>query len=255
MNPHRNVRALVRGLELLRLLNSAGNASIQQLSAASGIHRTTIYRLLNTMREAGYVSVNEADGTFRPTSLVRLLSGGFHDDTWIREAAYPALAALTRKILWPTNMLTPHGDIMVCSESTHHLSPFSVHRAIVGTRYPFPTTSFGKAYLAFCTEEERKALLDLLARSAEPANRVATDSRLIARIIRQTRKDGYGSAIDAIVKGISSIALPVRVADRTIGCVNIAFFTSALTPVEAAAKYLADLKICGSEVEARASAP
>ena len=46
-----SVRSLARGLELLRVLNrhEKGRASLAQLAAGTGLHRTTVRRLLETL--------------------------------------------------------------------------------------------------------------------------------------------------------------------------------------------------------------
>ncbi len=45
------VRSLVRGLELLRVLNrhDKGRASLAQIASGTGLHRTTVRRLLETL--------------------------------------------------------------------------------------------------------------------------------------------------------------------------------------------------------------
>ncbi|MEA3095563.1 MAG: IclR family transcriptional regulator, mhp operon transcriptional activator [Caballeronia sp.] len=49
---HTNVRGLARGLQVLRALNAmeSGRATSQQVSDAIGLHRTTVRRLLETIR-------------------------------------------------------------------------------------------------------------------------------------------------------------------------------------------------------------
>ena len=51
----RPIRALNRGLEVLIELNRLQRAAINTLAAAVGLPRTTTYRVLETLRTAGYV--------------------------------------------------------------------------------------------------------------------------------------------------------------------------------------------------------
>lgn len=248
MTRYRPVRALTRGLKLLRVFNEIGSASIQELAAATALHRTTIYRLLDTLKDLGYVEENEADQTFRLTSLVRRLSSGFGDNDWVREIAYPILVELSKKVVWPINFLVPFADTMMVVETTHHLSPFSIHRGLIGTRWPYLNTAYGRAFLAFCTDAERSELLNLLRRSTIAENSRANDTRYVSLLIRRIREQGYGSVVDEVTAGHSSISVPVFVEGRTLGCVNIFFFTSAMTPAEAAAKYLSHLRKAAQQI-------
>ena len=50
-----NVRALSRGLNIMRLLNRVGAARVGEIALELGLPRTTVYRLLNTLEEDGYV--------------------------------------------------------------------------------------------------------------------------------------------------------------------------------------------------------
>jgi IclR family mhp operon transcriptional activator len=252
MTRYRSVRALARGLKLLRVFNEIGSASIQELASASLLHRTTVYRLLDTLKELGYVQENESDQTFRLTRLVKTLSSGFGDSDWVREVAYPILVELSKQVVWPVNLLVPFADTMMVIETTHHLSPFSIHRGLIGTRWPYMTTAYGRAFLAFCTDAERVELLNLLRHSSIVDNGRVSDSRYVRSIIRKTQEQGYGSTVDEAVVGNSSIAVPIPLEGRTLGCLNVLFFTSAMTPTEAATKYLSLLRNAADEIGAAA---
>lgn len=76
------VRGLTRGLEVLRALNrmEGGRARAQQLAGVTGLHRTTVRRLLETLMAQGFVCRGESDDTFRLTLQMRCLSEWFTDD-------------------------------------------------------------------------------------------------------------------------------------------------------------------------------
>jgi IclR family mhp operon transcriptional activator len=54
------MRSALRTLTVLRALNVHNGATVGDLSLATGISRPALYRILETLREAGYISVDIA---------------------------------------------------------------------------------------------------------------------------------------------------------------------------------------------------
>lgn len=67
----RPIRALNRALEVLTELNRLERAAINTLANAVRLPRTTTYRILETLRLAGYVDRDRHDDCYRPTIMVR----------------------------------------------------------------------------------------------------------------------------------------------------------------------------------------
>lgn len=59
---YRHCQSLVKGLDMLAVLNRLphGSGSISELALHTGIHRTTLKRLLETLREQGYLPILRA---------------------------------------------------------------------------------------------------------------------------------------------------------------------------------------------------
>ncbi|HBT5596229.1 TPA: helix-turn-helix domain-containing protein, partial [Klebsiella pneumoniae] len=111
---YKTVRGLSRGLLLLKLLNKFdGGATPGLLAEFSGLHRTTVRRLLETLQEEGFVRRSRSDDSFRLTINVRQLSDGFRDEHWISALATPLLGELLREVQWPTDITTLDVDAMV----------------------------------------------------------------------------------------------------------------------------------------------
>lgn len=90
----RPIRALNRGLEVLTQLNRLERAAINTLAHVLELPRTTTYRILETLRLAGYVERDPHDDCYRPTVRVRALSDGFDAAAMVAHIAKPHLAAL-----------------------------------------------------------------------------------------------------------------------------------------------------------------
>src|ERR1700689_2492297 len=114
----RPIRALNGGLEVLTTLNRLERAAINTLASTVRLPRTTTYRILETLRLAGYVDRDPHDDCYRPTIMVRALSDGFDDEAMVAHIAKPHLAALCAAIVWPIAIATPSGAAMVIREPT-----------------------------------------------------------------------------------------------------------------------------------------
>jgi IclR family mhp operon transcriptional activator len=252
------VRSLVRGLDLLCAMNSyeKGRASLAQLAEHTGLHRTTVRRLLETLIDEGYVRRSESDDRYVLALKVRSLSEGFTDDVRVASVAGPALAELIQQVRWPSDLCTPDGGSMLIRESTHRFSPLSFHKAMVGQRLPMLLTAAGRAYFAYCADEEREALLTLLRHDPQQ-QRFAGDARFIDNLLTQTRSRGYASNEGdwAAEHKVGAIAIPLFVAGRTIASINIIYLTRAISHAEAAVRYLPALHRAGRQIEAALAEP
>lgn len=243
-----NVRSLARGLAILKALNAeaSGRASPQLLSERTGLHRTTVRRLLETLVEEGYVRRSESDDSFRLALQVRSLSEGYTDDERVSTVAPPIMGELLRRVLWPSDLATPDGGEMVIRETTHRFSPLSFHRAMVGRRLPMLLTASGRAYLGHCGEAERESVFRILKAGGGGAEQaaLAADDRLLANLVNRVKKDGYGLNLGdwADQNRISAIAVPIHHADRVVGTLNVVYLSSALKPHEALERFLAPLR-------------
>ena len=66
-----------------------------------------------------------------------------------------------------------------------------------------------------------------------------------------TRKNGYGERHREIFDKTGAIAVPVRHGARVVACMSISFIASALSPREAAERYLVALQRAARTVEKR----
>ena len=247
------VRSLVRGLDLLRALNrhEKGRASLTQIANETGLHRTTVRRLLETLIDEGYVRRSESDDRYVLALKVRSLSEGFTDDERVSAVAGPALGDLLQQVRWPSDLCTPDGGAMLIRESTHRFSALSFNPAMVGEHLPMLLTAAGRAYLSYCADEEREALLALL-RNDPVQGRFASDRRFIDNLVEQTRSRGYSSNEGDwfAERKIGAIAVPVFEHAKAIASINVIYLTRAISHAEAAQRYLPALQRAARQMEA-----
>src|ERR1700683_5303653 len=158
MESTRPIRALIRGLDALTVLNSRDGATVSEVAQEIRLPRTTVYRILETLCGAGFVFHDASDDRYRLTIMVRALSGGFDDDAWVTNIAKPSILELCREIVWPVSMQTLSGTTMMMRETTDHSSPLAIERYSAGFRAPLLTSAAGRVYLANSPAPQRDTL-------------------------------------------------------------------------------------------------
>lgn len=252
---YRNVRALERGLRILEVLGETGWTTPGAVARASGIDRSSVYRLINTLAELGYVDRRREDGTVTLTARLAHIAEGVRNDDLHAQIAAPFIRKLTAQVLWPTDFASFKLGEVVIRFSTHKISPMSIHRKVIGKSRGLLRSALGKAILSAMSPQElaaaRAIVYGLGGRDADDLRNEALVEASLARV----REDGYASSVGESDSKISAIGLPMRDGSgRGIGAINLVFFTSALTPVQAAERYLPAMRGCVHAVETAISA-
>ena len=243
---YRACRSLVKGLALIEAMNQAGHdsATITRLADATGIHRTTVKRLLETLREQGYVEYEAHSGRYRLSDRVMRLSHGVTQRNSLARVAWPHMVAVSKTILWPCTLSSFEGDKMVIRRSTQPYSPLSFHPGTPGRALPMLSTAAGKAYLAFCGDDERSALLDILASQGLWNRDDAGAARALSEVLRETRALGYSRNHGEwdLERKFGALAVPLVHEGRVVFCLSSTFLRSTFdnqTEIERVAKALA----------------
>lgn len=254
MGAIKTVRAVQRGFQVLEALNRCHGASAQQLAKTVRVPRPTVYRLLETMRLLGYVTRSDTDDCWHLTAHIKALSAGFHDDVWVTRTAAPLLHKLGQEVLWPIDLVTYENNAMIIRETTHAESPFSIDRGMAGTRLPVLKTSGGRAYLAFCSSTERETILRSLRRSTHPHDQESHDRAYIKRLLKETRRAGFGSRTEGFNPHTSSISVPIIVQNRVHACITMIWIKSVMGLDEAVRRHLAAMQRTAAAVSEQMSA-
>jgi IclR family transcriptional regulator, mhp operon transcriptional activator len=252
--PTRPIRALSRGLEVLAELNRQERAPIHTLSSAVRLPRTTTFRILETLRLAGFVERDARDDCYRPTVHVRSLADGFGDEALIAHIGKAHLPALAQEIVWPMDIATPAGTAMLVRETSR--SPLALEPNGVGNRLPMLTSAAGRTYLAFSKAAVREAILDVLAHVPSPDERLARDRAEIERILQETRQQGFGLSQRA--RRISqelTLALPLCSAERVLGTLAVRCAATAVPLRSVIEHFLPKMREVASKIEAEFTKP
>ena len=245
MRSYDPVTALMRGLKILEGLNEIGRASLIDLHKYSGLPKSTIVRVLETLIHAGYVSVDNARYTL--TAKVLGLSRGFNANDRLVVLAAPVLAELRASVPWPSDFAVFDRDAMVIIETNRNPGTFGLNRS-VGTRMPMLVSAVGRAFLAFCPDDLRKKTLDLLALSPNPLDEVLRNRAAFERKLAAYRKQGFSVSDGEFSPVTRVIAVPVMVDARVIACINTITLAEAMSLEQLIERCLPPLKRAASRI-------
>lgn len=260
----KSVRALSRGFEVLATLERMRAASLHELHTATGIPKATLIRILRTAGEHGLVWQRLADGAFLPSQIShRALAS---DPTaWLVELASPVMEELVRKVQWPSVIAVPRLTFMEVMETNSSKAYFD--DIPYGTsRYQanYLRSSVGRAYLAYCSDDERGAILHRLRERDAPGDALAFDQVGIAAMVAATRRRGFATRAKdfggdselprtEVDDGRDSIALPIRRGDQVLATINLSWRRSVVTQAQVLDRSLEDVRAAVHEIERRAA--
>ena len=248
MASYKPVEAVLRGLEVLRVLNRTNPATVRTIHWETAIDKSTIVRMLETLIHAGYVTRDAVSSTYRVTGRVLQLGTGFIRYDKAAEACAEILANFREAQGWPSDFVIHDDDAMILVQTSREAGSFKFNRNS-GFRAPMLTTSVGKAYLGSCSPEEADAILSrVAARTIKMPSRQA-----ILRSLETVRKLGYAIMDEGYsqreYKGkIWAMAVPVQKSGRTFGALNMMFLKQSVTQESAVENYLEPLQIAAAEI-------
>jgi len=223
----KNVTALERGLDIMLLLNRLGPSQIRDLHKNTGLPKPTIVRMLATLKGAGYVTQSDG-GSYRVTAKTLALSTGFDAADDLMAVAKPILAAFREEHAWPADLAIFDRDAMVVIDTSKAPGTLSLNRGI-GSRLPVMPTALGRAYLAFCPEDERREITERLARSDDANEKLAKDPGKRDAILDLAHQLGYATSDQEFQKSARVIAVPLFSNKDLLACVNMMTVSAAMT--------------------------
>jgi IclR family transcriptional regulator, acetate operon repressor len=203
--PMTSVRSLERAFELLEhLADAGGRMALSELTEVSGLPMPTIYRLMRTLVNHGYVRQEPSKRYALGPRLIRL---GESATRLLGAWARPTLGRLVDEIGETANMAVLEGDAVVYVAqvpSRHSMRMFTE----VGRRVQPHCTGVGKALLAQLPAE---TVQEIVGRTGMPAHTPHTLTDLDALLAELSRIRAQGYALDDEEQelGVRCVAVPL----------------------------------------------
>ncbi len=249
----KQIRALDRGLTVLRTLYEVRGATLKDLHERLDLPKATLSRILLTLQSQGFIWQSIGDNLYRASYALKAMSEHLEPRDKLAEVAGPILDSLCAKVQWPSDVSVRSGHFMQLRETTRAHSYFLLNRLSIGFKVSMLLSAPGRAYLAFCDDAERREILDLLKAQDDPGAAMLRSPLTFDRILRETREKGYGCR-DLAWGGhyslpesqyddaLNAIAVPILSQRRVLGCVNIVWIRRLFRQEQVASRHLGDLK-------------
>ncbi len=153
------VQSLERAFDILELLCKSRNGlSIGALSSQTGLHKSTVHRLLATMCNRGYVQKDTDTSIYHAGMHICELGGYITDNMDVIDRARAPMERLVKQTGETVHLvMRDENDIVYIHKVEGHTGGMRMVSRI-GMRRPLYCTGVGKAMLATWSEEEVKKL-------------------------------------------------------------------------------------------------
>lgn len=203
------VQSVDRAISILEALAKEKNGcGVTELSNATGLHKTTVFRLLSTLMSRGYVEKDLNSDHYRLGIRILLLGSAILDRMDLRNVAKPYIQALANKTKEVVHIaILDEGEAVYIDkeESTDHsIRMYSQ----IGKRGPLHCTGVGKILLAWLSDAEVEKIIEQKGMFRYTKNTI-TNLQQLKEELASIRERGYGFDELEHEEGIRCVAAPI----------------------------------------------
>jgi DNA-binding IclR family transcriptional regulator len=208
--PHPQVPAADQTLRMLSFLaRQRGPVAARTIAAQLGIPRSSVYHLLATLEEHGFVVHLPAERRWGLGTAAFELAGGFARQQPLARLGRTLIATLADRTGESAHLAVMTGrDVLYIVEERAPRRPALV--SDVGVRLPAHLTATGRAMLGALPREQVRALYPDAASFADRTGRGPARPGELREVLRQVRTDGYATEDGEVTLGLRSVGVAVR---------------------------------------------
>lgn len=200
-----SIQVIDRGASLLEAISHyEDSVSLKILSADTGLHPSTAFRILGALIEAGFVEKTAAGGYMLGRKLVRL-AGKVRRNVDIREQALDIMEALRDAIGETVNLTVREADEVVYIE---RVTPNRMMRVeqVIGSRAPLHVTAVGKLMLAELGEKFIHAYVGRTGLKSFTPRTITTEQDLLS-VTQEVLRQGFAFDNEEAEEGVGCIGV------------------------------------------------
>ncbi len=218
-----SVQSIDRVFDILELLSTEPRgAAITDISRRLDLHKSTVHRLLSSLRERGYVEKDQQSGNYKlGLGFVELAS--FHlNGLELKTEASPFLHQLTQATGQTSFLAIRDGVEVVYIDKAETFDSLRRY-TIIGRRVPLHGSGLGKAMLSCLSDDDIQRLYPSSHLVTRTKKTIATFDELMAEL-RKIRDRGWSTDDEENELGTQCLGAPViDYRDKVIAGVSVAW--------------------------------
>ncbi len=202
-----SVKSVMKAFLIMDELDKSGELSIGELSEKLHMDKATVHRLINTIKESGYVDQNPNNKKY--TNSLKLLAMGNRvmDKTGIKHISRAYIEELAEKTGETVNLGIRVGTKIFYIDKLESSSTIKVGQSI-GTNVPCYCSGLGKVILAFSEENIAKEILDSVSFEKFTDHSIVDREKLMEELAK-IRANGYSVDDEEYVIGLICFGAPI----------------------------------------------
>lgn len=202
-----------RSLRVLTVLEQLAHThyaqTLAQLAQRTGLPKSSLLRILQSLEQAAYVMRVPGDGGYMPGPRAHQLATGLLGSPHFLRASRHVLGRLVGIIGESCNLTALAGDTVQYLSRVESPEPMRLQlRMEIGARVPLHCTASGKLFLALAPELQRRQMMDRIALHALTPRSLVDRTRL-EEALDSIRSQRIGIDNEEFVRGMVAIAVPV----------------------------------------------
>lgn len=204
------IQSVARALEILKCFTTTSELGISELSAEMGLHKSTVFGLVNTMVSYGYLEQIESTKKYRLGMTLFEMGNLVLNRIDIRSEAKECCMPLAQKHPATVHIATHNmGEVIYIDKIDCNNSLIGASN--VGKRAPMHCTGVGKAMLAYLPEEYLNQYLRFPMKKLTP--KTITTKAALLKELEDVRAAGIAMDREEIEDGLTCIAAPIMQKD------------------------------------------
>ena len=204
-----NIKAIEKIFKIIEYIAENDNhVSLTSISKDLGIGKSTVYGLISTLENLGYIKQEESNGKYTLGLKFFELGEIVHSSMNVKNIARPYLEVLVEKYGETVHLGIFSDDIAIYLDKVN--GPYSVGMmSKIGGRAEVYCSGLGKALISELSDIEFDALIKKTEFRRYTKNTI-TDSGELKKELALIRKQGYAIDDEEIEEGLKCVAAPIR---------------------------------------------
>lgn len=192
--------------------------SVAELAQGFGIHRSTMFRELQTLEEVGFAR-RRKDGTFAPAFRLAVLGAASLESLDLREAAYSTVRTLHRAVGSTVHVAALVDDEIVYVDKVEDAGRVRLYSR-VGSPVRPQCSALGKAILAALPQTRRDDVLAGVQWRRYTVRTITTRPELDAELDAVAR-DGWAADDGEFEDVVNCVAVPITSSAGVVGALSL----------------------------------